>query len=1387
VATGLPATMKGGRVRARHADRAPAGSPAPHASASSCADTAVVRAAAYVPRALLESLARNPDRASPWGERIEGTLLMGDVSGFTALSELLAKAGKEGAEWLTDIINSFFGSMIGIAREYGGDTITFGGDAVLLLYHGEGHARRACASALAMLSATARLSAYKVGAQRVRLGMSMGAHTGEFFLGSAGLADSRLQCLLFGPGAARTCQAEAAASSGELLVTMETVEELGRQIECEYRDGFCRVLEVSAADDAAASRDLDPTGLTALLAPYVPPAIAAMLAPGAPEHEPESDHRKVCVVFINIMGVDELLAADGPAAVLRDLQGYVSSVVRLANRHGGYLVSNDVYTLGLKLIVAFGAPAAHEQDTASALRMVCDLRDQIDGMGLRLAHRTGVNAGFVFAGDVGPVYRRQYTVMGDAVNLAARLMSAAEAGETLVSAATLTEAGAGFANTDLAPITVKGKEAPVAVCALTGQCDEVEAADGRSDLVGRDEELRALEAAAAEARDGRGKVAIVRGEPGIGKSRLTQALVAGLAEDSWNVLAGGGQAHTSEQPFAVWATPLRKLLDVSVGDDAAVRARRIARSVHDLRPEAAPWVPLLGPLLGADLPDTEAVHALRDSDRRDRLFALVADLLRARAARAPVALIMEDVHWSDASSLALLEHVAAEMRNDRVLILATSRREPELPKGLTSGAVLVDLEELPAAAAVRIVADALGRRDLPEELARLLFQKARGNPLFIQEVARSLSRSGALDRLLSASGSVLAEQMAVLEIPDRVQGLVMARIDALPERTRDVLRTASVIGASFERSTLCGVLGERLGGSDLDAEMAALTRASLADPQPGAAEPAFRFRHALIQEVAYDSLKFSKRRELHRRIGEHLERTRSADLEPFLEILAHHYSAGRDDAKTRVYSVRAAGKARRLFAHDEAVTYYRRALETVRARTAEATVLRSLIEEKVGDTYEMAGRSGEAAQAFRHALARWRRAQHSIGRARLAVPAIAELTEGFMQDAREAALCHKIGFSYGRTYSDYALTLRWLDKALESLPRGNPALKARISVAESNAWFRKGDYPRAIEWGRLGLRLAGRAGCGDVRAYALTILANSYYDLGQPKTSAQRDASALRLYEELGDLSGQALAHMNLGTGLADLGRTDEALGHYRVALELYSRVGNAREAAMVNMNIGELYVIKGDFEAAAKHLSAVLEDCGRMTSIPFLEGGVCLSLARAYRGLRRFDEAEEYLRRAIDLLEKAGTPEKLASALLVRADVECEIGRPVEAQCTCEHALETARALGHEELQAIGNRTLARIAAAGGDDSRAENLLRESLRHAEHLDAPRERGLALLALADLYATSFDPTVGRRPFRRTLHHAMRILRDVGDGAAVARARELEGSVSTAPSSSRGSA
>ncbi|MDP3064697.1 MAG: adenylate/guanylate cyclase domain-containing protein, partial [Chloroflexota bacterium] len=417
----------------------------------------------YLPPVLLRTAQLKPHLSPPWIEPLEGTLVFADISGFTAMSERLTEMGREGAELLTNIINRYFSRILEIAQAHGGTNVKFGGDALLLLFTGERHANHAVATAHRIEAATRRFPAVRVGRDRIRLSMHVGVHSGALWSAAAGMPGRRMQHFILGSQASRVAEVESAAGA-EVLVSPDThriLDPLGR---VEPAGPYYRILEAAQSRSRAVSETppAPPTEQTReeLLA-YLPPPVLHRLRSRQAEAGVEGEHRKVSVMFVHLVGVNELLEQDGPSALLSQLQQYLSLVLDSAERYGGFLLGNDISALGIKLILVFGAPLAHEQDAANALRLGLELARGLPRMGLALRHQIGIHSGFVFAGEVGSPLRRDYTVMGDAVNLAARLMGAAPAGQVLISRAIGQEAGPGFILKEMAPIQVKGKKAPV--------------------------------------------------------------------------------------------------------------------------------------------------------------------------------------------------------------------------------------------------------------------------------------------------------------------------------------------------------------------------------------------------------------------------------------------------------------------------------------------------------------------------------------------------------------------------------------------------------------------------------------------------------------------------------------------------------------------------------------------------------------------------------------------------------------------------------------------------------------------------------------------------------------------------------------------------------------
>lgn len=1322
-------------------------------------------ALAYVPRILLESLAAHPGRAAPWYDWVEGTLIMADVSGFTALSERLAQVGKEGAEWLTDVINRFFGRMLDVAWDCGGTTLTFGGDAILLLFYGEDHERRGIAAALRMLHETQELSAHRVGKHRVKLSMSMGAHAGEFLVASAGTHEST-QFLILGPETVKTAQAEAQASSGELAITRELAQRVGPCAVTASLGDFFRVERLVDTPRYSLEPDeMRRSVPTEMLAAYLPSFIgdAVNYDYGGSIPELGHEHRNVTVAFVNVLGVDDLLSDGGPSVLTEELQRYFEPVVRLIREHHGYLVSNDIYTNGFKLIVAFGAPVAHEHDAENAFRFAATLRDEIGALDLQLTHRIGVNGGFVYAGDVGPAYRRQYTIMGDAVNLSARLMSAAEPGQVIVSARSAEAAGDCFIVRELAPVRVKGKEHPVAIGALEGQCEPAPFNQrAETGFFGREAELSVLARAREEVEVGRERVVVVRGEAGMGKSRLTGEFERELPERGWSVHIGRSYQHTQGQPFAPWIPVLSALIRLSLEDDDQERSRKTLLAVEQADPDLAEWASLLNPLLGLSLPQSDLVRSLDANGRRDRMFDLVAALLRHAARSARLLVHLEDVHWADRSSLQLIERIAAACRSSSILLLITERfegaSELDLPPDCTA---TLDLTELPRAAAIGLLEEALGT-ELPDSAAGLLLDKTKGNPLFLQEVARSIGRSGLAAE--AADERDLVRRMESVDVPDRVQGLLMSQVDALSLPERELLRTASVLGTTFPVATLRSAFGGEQRSTDLDVRLQHLVEQSLIVESPASRGRVYDFRHALIQEVAYESLPFAKRRDLHHRVAEYLEQSNRQAPQAVYESLVHHYSRSGDKPKTRAFAVKAGEKALGLLASDQAVDYFRLALEFVSARTAGAALARSFLLEDIGDCYHVTGRHHQAAESYKSALKRsgaCRDCDAAAAGEMLDLP-----PETATVRNREARLSHKIGVSYTRTHGDYNLSLRWLDRATQSMRPRDAALTSSINATRSVALLWMGDYDDAIQVARRAYSTALQLDDRAVEGRAATVLAGAYQELGNLKASIRYRMKALESYEAATDVPAQAEAHSNLSATYICRGDLERALYHAREALKIDERTGDVTGEGITRSNLAEILIMRGEYQEATRHLGIALDLFERAGGATHMKGFALMMLSRALARQSLHEAATARLDESMALLERSGATTFLAEARVQRAEMLLAIGRLEEALTHCARGLEESRALGMRLIEIRGLWLRGRILGAMGDSAAAELDLLESADLARRVAAPYERGVAQLSLAELYA------VTGRSYQRALNKALELLEPTGAAPELGRAHGL---------------
>lgn len=1232
----------------------------------------------YFPRLLIEW--QHDALGESW-RVIDGTLVFMDISGFTAMSERLARKGKVGAEEVTEVLNSSFTKLLAAAYEEGGYLLKFGGDAMLLFFRGPAHAARGCRAAVRMRRGLREIGRFRTSAGLVRLRMSVGVHSGDvhFFLAGG----SHRELIVTGPAVTRTVEMESAAQAGEILVSERTAAAIPASCAGDARAGG-RLLKKAPA--AAGAGDLAAPAQQEYDRPeiFVPTAIREHLLSAT---ETESEHRNALVCFIHFDGVDEMLAESGPEATQRALDELVRSVQRAASEFNVCFLASDIDRDGGKIILTAGVPKSSGNDEEGMLRAV----RQILESGAALPLRIGVNAGPVFAGDVGPAYRRTYTVMGDAVNLAARLMAKAAPGQAIAVPAVTDRTRTLFELTPLEPFTVKGKAKPVTAAAVgpaTGARGQPRA-DWRVPLVGREQEMRLLLATLDTVREGRRGIVNLVGEAGMGKSRIIEELEA--RADGFECFETGCEQYESSTPYFPLRRLLRSVLRIGQDVDPASAAQMLAARVAQAAPELSEWLPLIAIPLDLAVPPTPAVDRVDPRFRKARLQRAVGELLE-RLVAAPAIFVVEDAHWLDEASRDLLAEIMGAA-GERPWLFVVTRRPGDAPlfAELDPLSATIVLEPLSAAASAELTAAAMGGAPLAQHEMAALAERAGGNPLFLREI-------------VVARGT--ARDMGAL--PDSVEALITAQIDRLAAAERRVLRYASVVGPTFNVEMLAESLGDMLTvvGTGMWER--------LTDFVVPEGRGSYRFRHALVREAAYEGLPFRRRRELHERLGLSIERRHGRRADHRAELLSLHFHRAQSYEKALRYARIAGDRSKEKFANVEAAEFYRRALDAAHHLRGIDPAEVAGIHEALGDVCELAGVYREAERAYANAR-RCSPGDESSHRRLL---------------RKEGVIRERLG--------QYTQALRWYGRGLEGAGGASAREANQLRLAYAGVRFRQGRYADCARWCRDVLAAAEAAGDRASLAHAYYLLDHAHTMLGTKEAGRYR-ALALPIFEELGDLIGQANVLNNLGVAATMEGRWDEALHCFERSKEAREKAGDVVGAATASNNIGEVLLDRGQIEEAEALFREALR-VWRGASYPVGVAVATSALGRAATRSGRIDEAKELLEEAVESFRGMGAESFVAETEARLAELQLFGGDTTRALALIASTLARGEIGGMVAVKAMLYRLRGYALMRQGDWEAARACINESLRLARSISAQYEVALSLQACASLaHATGGDP------------------------------------------------
>ncbi|MBI1879858.1 MAG: tetratricopeptide repeat protein [Chloroflexi bacterium] len=1126
------------------------------------------------------------------------------------------------------------------------------------------------------------------------------------------------------------------AQKGEILVGQEIVAQLGDAVQVAmWRPEVEAKAKVEASRQCAVVTGLtgqveaDPSPISnlqypmgtmspisnPLCRPWLLPPVYERLSSGQGQFLAEI--RPAVALFVKFGGLD--YDHDDDAGV--KLDAYIRWAQSIVALYEGSLIQLTIGDKGSYFYAAFGAPLTHDDDAARAVAAAFDLRSP-PGLEFISGVQIGLSQGQMRIGAYGSSIRCTYGVLGDEVNIAARLMNLAEAGQILVSQHIARAAGEHYNFKYLEPIPVKGRTDPVPVFVALGR---------------------------REAR-----VEPLAGDAGVGKSRLAAALVEQAHRAGLRVVQAGCQSVAQTIAYDPWRQIFQTLFELTGKlsentDPAARTAQQISRVEARLRQIKPDWLlrlPLLGDLLGLPVADNPTTAAFSPQLRREALLALAIEIIQHEIQAQPLLLLIEDVHWMDEASLALTSALARVMAEQPILLALVHRppQHPLLPdlNSLTYHHHLRLSELSPPEIALlvthrlQISASASGSASISPLALALIQLQAQGNPFFTEELLNALRETRHLQRPDDGGDGTLSRIMfdrlrrancltfephsgqwtlrpdaplasAGLGLPDSIHGAILTRLDRLPPAYKLTLKVASVIGPSFDFELLAQTHPAQPGPDALREQLALLQERDFirqAQPSPPLT---YGFKHHLTQEVAYKNLLNEQQRRLHHRAGETLERLRPEAV----EALAYHYSHSEAREKTLFYLDKAARKAQREYANETALNYYNQALaleERWEWRRGQVEVLHILGQREVEENSLQALAANPAAPTFdvtylwgqyHEVIGNYAEAQAAVEKALTTSRELDDLTA----EVRCLAQLGMIAYRQG----DYDRAKTWYKQALvlfrseETYP--DEAMRAFTQAFDglSIVHYEQGEYEQAQSYYKQALILSRVS--GDRPGEANTLLgmgttASYRRSFAEAHTYFQQ---ALTIQRTIGDRAGEGTTLFNLAQALIDTGNYSQVQKYLTEALTILQATGNRWQQVYVWNSMGIIYLTLGDLSRAQSCLEQGLQlaqEIGAEESRSYIL--VNLGLALQLQG--NLTSAEQVLVDGLALAQTIDNKRLVSAFLSYLSAVYLQAGRLEQAVERASVALTLRNELGLRLQTTYDLTTLAAAHLAQGEVTKA-------------------------------------------------------------------------------------
>jgi len=1011
----------------------------------------------------------------------------------------------------------------------------------------------------------------------------------------------------------------------------------------------------------------------------------------------EGERKLVTVLFADVANYTSMAEKLDPEEVHQIMDGCFKILLDEIHRYEGTI---NQFT-GDGVMALFGAPVAHEDHAQRGCYASLSIQQAIGEYGEKILNecgvdfkmRIGLNSGLVIVSSIGDDLRMDYTAIGDTTNLASRMESTAKTGTILLSANTQKLVQDFFEFESLGKLEVKGKEEAQAAYKLTRAAAvktriEAAAAKGLTTFVGRSRQLRALKEAYEKTRSGVGQVIGVVGEPGVGKSRLLFELKYILPNREYTYLEGRCLQYGGSMLYLPILDILRSYLGIEEGDREFIIKKKLQEKLLQLDEHFKSHLPPLQDLLSLKI-DDEKYSQLNPGQKKVNTFEAIRDILIRDSQKRPVVMAVEDLHWIDKNSEELLNYLIEWIPNAAILLVLLYRPEYTHQWGSKSYYSKIGVNQLSMSTSAELVQAILKDDEVEPELRELILNRAGGNPLFVEELTCSLLENGSIQK--KDFQYVLTRKASEIKVPDTIQGIIAARIDRVEENLKRIMQMASVIGREFAFRILQTILGMR---EELKSQLLNLQGLEFISEKRLFPELEYIFKHALTQEVAYNSLLQKRKKEIHEKIGAAIESLYPDKLLEYYELLAYHYGRSDNLGKAWEYLDLANQKTAKLNAMEDAKAYFDHAMQLLdnlpytkenRTRRISIIVYNFDVFEllfKLTEYHEILKRYKHMLEEFETSelpgafYARLGYCECNIGKIDQAIQTGTKAIKlcdplektGYTVDAYVALqwsylwkadfdkvltikndVDHLLERKFNLRYYTYALTgasIAHRHKGCwnEAISDAQNAMKTAEEFSDNSvvsfaamtltsAYLRKGDLSHALEYGEYAVNKAPTP--GD-KAFAQTALAEVWCRSDEIDKGIQILASIVPMYQAVNWTVGVVTAKSRLGEGYWLAGLYDKAKQVLEESVELAEHCGMRFYLGWGYRILGEIARVTTPDQSSAyfeKSIS-IFKEIKAENELALAYGGY----GRLYKQQRRIEKAREYLIKSLEILERLGT-----------------------------------------------------------------------------------------------------------------------------------------------------